>query len=396
MARRYARSGDDVVWFNSSFYHARKMHRFSETVVRQVEPRLTIVGLYGDAYRKNVSLRRLRHNRQVAAQFRKQLGAFPKPDVIVASMPLPELASEATKFARTHGIPVVVDIRDFWPDIWLEAMPAALRPLGRVALWPYYRMLRNAIDGATGVSGLSEPCVEWGLGLGTRARTIFDKPLPLAYEAPDLSAEAIAEASAFWDATGVPENRDALTLCYFGNISRRYEFDTIFDAVKLLPENVRSRIRIVLCGVGERYDELKVLAERSGTIVMPGWMDAAQIETLKQRSQIGLLPYPSSQDYTKSMPNKVFDYFVGGLPILTSLQGVTGDLIRAKGCGWLYGNRDPDSLARLLKRLVDDKQAIAEAARQSVEVAHVYSADAVYGEFHDRLEAMLRTARRPD
>jgi glycosyltransferase involved in cell wall biosynthesis len=392
MAQRYARQGDEIVWFNSSFYHARKIHRFDRTVIREVEPRLTIIGMYADAYRKNISVGRLLHNRQIGREFRKLLTQLPPPDAIVASMPLPELAYEASQYAKARNIPIVVDVRDLWPDIWLESAPRPLRPLAKLFLTPYYRLLRRAINDSTAVSGLSESCVDWGLGLGSRARNIFDKALPLAYVQEELPAPVIAEAERFWDAQGVTADPSVITVCYFGIISRRYEFDTVFQALPRLNEADRRRIRIVLCGDGERYEELKKAASATG-IIMPGWMDAAQIETLKRRSQIGLLPYPSSPDYTKSMPNKLFDYLTGGLPILTCLTGVTGDLVAQRGCGWLYPNHDADALAAHLSRLVGSPAEIATAAANCRKTAGEFSADAIYSEFRTRLERMVEALR---
>lgn len=389
MAQRYAREGDEVVWFNSSFYHARKTHRFDRTVIHEVEPRLTIIGMYAAGYRNNISVGRLRHNRQIGREFRKLLPQLAPPDAIVASMPLPELAYEASQYAKVHNIPIVIDVRDFWPDIWLEAFPRLLRPAAKLLMTPYYRMLRRAVDDSTAVSGLSEVCVDWGLGLGTRPRGDFDKALPLAYVQDDLPAAAMAEAQKFWDAQGVSVDPNVVTVCYFGNISKRYEFDTVFEAVSRLSDADRPRIRIVLCGDGERFPELKQRAVATPSIVMPGWMGATQIETLKQRSQIGLLPYPSSPDYTKSMPNKVFDYLTGGLPILTCLTGVTGDLVMARKCGWLYANHDAAALAAHLSRLAANPAEIAVAAENCRETAGEYSADNIYSEFRQRLQRMV-------
>jgi glycosyltransferase involved in cell wall biosynthesis len=389
MAQQYARAGDEVVWFNGTFDHYQKAHRYECDTTIITEPRLTLVGLYGRPYHRNVSLARILHHRDVRAAFCRQARRLPKPDVIVVSMPPLELSLAAVRYGQAHGVPVVVDIRDLWPDIWLEVAPKPFQGAARLALQPYYRMLRISVDLSSALTGVSDHAVEWGLAHATRPRHALDGVLPLAYEPPVLAPQAVAEAERFWSERGIEGRPDRLTLCYFGNISRRYEFDTVFDAAEQLPEAWRDKILFVLCGQGERDSELRKRAARCASIVMPGWIDAAQIEVLKQRSQIGLLPYPSSDDYVRLMPNKVFDYLTGGLPILTCLRGATGELIEREGCGWMYENNAPDTLARILVELAQDPVRVRRAAQESMRVARLFSAAEVYGKFRERLGALV-------
>jgi glycosyltransferase involved in cell wall biosynthesis len=389
MAQLYARGGDEVVWFNGTFDHYKKVQRFLHTTSLEIEPRLTLIGLHAPPYDRNISVRRIRHHRELAREFKRMAGSLERPDVIVASMPPLELSLAAVQYGRAHEIPVVVDIRDLWPDIWLEVAPRLLRPLAKLALQPYYRMLRESVDLSDALSGVSDHAVEWGLDRATRHRRKFDGILPLAYQPPEFDANVMIEAEKFWSERGVDGNV-SLTLCYFGNISRRYEFDAVFDAVRLLPQHQQQKIRVVLCGVGESEQRLRERTRESSSIIMPGWVNAPQIEILKKRSQIGLLPYPSSDDYIRLMPNKVFDYLTGGLPILTSLRGVVGDFIAQEQCGWVYANNDAADLAQQLVKLSGDAEMIAHAAAQSRRVALRFAAASVYGSFRERLCELVR------
>ena len=64
---------------------------------------------------------------------------MPRPDLILCSYPTIELSVEAVRYGRTHGIPVVLDVRDLWPDIVLDLLPTILRSPGRVALTRLFR-----------------------------------------------------------------------------------------------------------------------------------------------------------------------------------------------------------------------------------------------------------------
>jgi hypothetical protein len=140
LCERLVAAGHQVLWWASTFDHARKRHRFDQPVTLSAKPGLTLRLLHGAAYRRNLSLRRLLHNRQIAAEFaRDNLHCQPRPDLIFCCMPTPELAEKSVEFGCTHHIPVVIDIRDLWPDSYLSFAPWPFKTMGRLALRSEFR-----------------------------------------------------------------------------------------------------------------------------------------------------------------------------------------------------------------------------------------------------------------
>lgn len=393
MARVYARGGDQVVWFNNIFDHYAKRSRFSESTTIQPEPNLTIVGLMGRPYTKNISAQRIRHHADVAADWKRIVKDMPRPDVIIASMPPLELSREAVRYGQAHGVPVVVDIRDLWPDIFLEVFPKSMQWAGKILVSPFYRMLKESVRKASAISGVSEHAVDWALNHAAKPKARFDGALPLAYSPEEIPGEVRAEAGRFWDKAGIREGDETLTVCLFGSLTHRIEVDTVLQAARLLQKEPHNKVRFVVCGVGTRAADVIQCASETASLISQGWINAAQISVLMERSQIGLLPYPSSDDFVRIIPNKVFDYFSGGLPILTSLQGATGDLIASSGAGWMYRNGDPADLARLLSDLSRNPDRVQTAAASSIATAKDYSAAKIYGEFRDRLCGLIDAGR---
>lgn len=389
MARRYARAGDDVTWFNATFDHFTKTHRHDREVTLEVEPHLQLVGLHSRGYRRNVSLARIRDHREAGAAFQNRAQHMTPPDVIVAAMPTLELAAAAVEYGRTRGIPVVVDVRDMWPDIWRDLAPRPFRPIATLALSGYYRMLQRIVDGAAAVCGISEQAVDWALRHGTRPRNAFDGALPLAYEAPELTRDASARADAFWDEAGIRRAEGRCIFCFFGSLSPRIDIGTVIEAALRVPAEMHERIRVVVCGRGAWEVRLSEAARRTPVLCAPGWVDGAQIVRLMARADVGLLPYFNTHDFRMSYPNKVFDYLTGGLPILTSLTGVTGALVRDQGCGWQY---DGD-LAAHLTALTLDGNARAAAAARVRSVSRQFAADSVYDAFRERLSRLVQAAK---
>ena len=69
---------------------------------------------------------------------REAIAKRPPPDVIVSGMPMIEATDVLTHYAQRHGVPVVVDIRDEWPEDYVRWLPSPLRVLGRLALTPKF------------------------------------------------------------------------------------------------------------------------------------------------------------------------------------------------------------------------------------------------------------------
>lgn len=393
MARLYARGGDEVVWFNNTFDHYRKEHRFDRSTTIHPEPNLTLVGLQGRAYKKNVSVARILHHRDTATDWERIVKDMPVPDIIVASMPSLELARSAVRYGEKHNAPVVVDIRDLWPDIFLEAAPKGFEWAGRIAVSPFYAMLKEGVRKAAAVSGVTESAVDWARNHAGMPRGVFDGHLPLAYEPEEFFGAAMADASRFWDERGVRADSLELTVCFLGNLTKRIEFDTVLQAARQFPKEMEGKVRFVLCGAGDRAADIAACAAETKFMLAPGFVNAPKIAVLMQRSQIGLLPYPSSDDYVRLLPNKFFDYCVGGLPILTSLKGHLTSLLQKSGAGWTYENNVPSDLIRILTELSNDRARVSAATAAVAELAKGYTGKKIYGEFRDRLARIVENRR---
>ena len=116
--------GHQVTWWTSDFDHMRKAPRFGEFRSIPVDDRLSLNLLPGPTYRRNISLRRVLHHHLMARRFSTEAArSSPLPDVIFACLPPLELAERAVEYASSRAIPVIVDIRDLWPDLYLRAFP---------------------------------------------------------------------------------------------------------------------------------------------------------------------------------------------------------------------------------------------------------------------------------
>jgi len=400
-ASALADRGIDVVWWTSTFRHAQKDKLYDRTTAVQVSERLKLWCLDAPPYRRNISIRRIVSNRRIADEFRRYAPQEAAPDVIVASYPVPELAAAGAAYARARNIPSVVDVRDLWPDIWSTILPEPLRPLANLALTPFYRQSRNVLRAFDSIAAITDEIVDWATARAGRPRAPTDRTFPLAYPLPVYSDAELATARKAWTHTFDALRAPDLRICFFGNLgSRRTRIDVMIEAMRLLPEAIRPRVQLVVCGVGEGLPALKQAAAGLPEIIFPGWVDGPGIKTLAETCSLGALPYPSDADFVRSIPNKAIEYLALGLPILTSLQGPVSDMIEKEGCGRLYRETDPADMARVIAEVLDHP---AELSALSANAARLYRekflATEVYGRYAELLDGLARGAgagpRRP-
>jgi glycosyltransferase involved in cell wall biosynthesis len=379
-----------VTWWTSNFNHWLKHHRFPGDHVVEVRPNYTMRLLHGCGYNRNVSLARLIDHWQMARKFRAQSRALAeRPDVILCSFPPIELSAEAVRYGREFSVPVALDVRDLWPDIFINLVPAPARPLAKAALRPYFRMTRDALLNATAILAINEPFLQWGLDRAGRSATPLDRAFPMAYPSREPSAAEQRQAVEFWQARDVTENDGSFKVIFAGTLGRQFQFEPIIEVAKAL---TGSNIRFVLCGTGDRFNYVQSLTRGLPNVLLPGWVGAAQIWTLMRMAHAGLAPYHDEESFTHSLPNKSLEYLSAGLPIVSSLPGALARLLAERRCGLTYPNLDARSLRVMLETLHDQPDLRAEMARNAQATYNSgFRAEVVYARMITHLEQIAHS-----
>lgn len=387
LARVLARRGHEVTWFNGTVEHRSKTQRFEENTVLQGDGGLTMAFLYGRVYQGNVSFARIGNNRDVAKSFLRMAKELPAPDVILCSYPPIELANAVRLYATARNIPYALDLRDMWPDIIADVAPKILRPLAKAAMAPWFSSARKSAAAAAGIVGISLPFLEWGLRMAGRDAAPRDRVFHLATDPETADAEALARANAYWDSCGL--DGSCFTIVFSGMLSARYDLETVIRGALLLPDDLKARIRIVICGKGEAEDDLKALAGNASHVLFAGWRNLADLQSLMARAHAGLLPYFSTPDFVAAFPNKVGEYLASGLPILSCLEGEVRRLLETRDCGRMYGEGDPAGFAAALAQLASDPQrlSVMSAAARAV-YAESFDAYKIYEDYADYAESL--------
>jgi glycosyltransferase involved in cell wall biosynthesis len=376
LADALRRDGHDVHWFHSTFLHGPKRLFVDQDVQHSVAPGLTLHLIHAGGFRDNISFERYRFHRRYARRLRAHCMALPRPDVIVCAFPLIEVASWVVPFARTAGIPVVVDVRDCWPDTIVDVFPPVIRPLARAALDGDFRRTRAVMAEATAVTAMSNGVLRWALSHARRTPRPGDRVFPIGFPGlPAAHESALTAALQPW----LPALRAKHLFTYVGTFGRTYDVELIVDAARELAptDNVPHAAHFVLAGSGPRLDHVRRKAHGLPNVTVTGWLDQPDIRALLARSYAGLLPWAGLDD---AMPNKFFEYIAAGLPVLSSAAGELAALVEREHVGISFP-ATADGLVDAVNRMSaqDDREVMSARARELFSTR--FREDLVYREF---------------
>lgn len=339
-------------------------------------------------YKKNVSIRRWADDLFLAfALYRAMCRTGSRPDVIVCAYPLIFVSFAVVLFRIRHGGRLLLDVRDMWPEIFSAGRTGLSSLIYRLFAAIHRPFVHVIFRHADGITGITDPFLDWGLSLAGRARSHLDGVFPLTSSPAIVSEAEKSQAREFFRQLGVTE--DTQNFCYIGSVSSTVDLETVVEAGRLLQG--RRNVKLVLCGSGDQYEQLKNSARGLDTVVLPGFVDGSKIRTLMEMSVAGLAPYRNRRDFLASVPNKVIEYFSCGLPVVAGIEGLVGQLVDSCGCGVKYSEGDSEALARVIGDLVDDPAERERLSRHAADLyAERFSADVVYGRFAQHVEYAAR------
>ncbi|MFM7682974.1 MAG: glycosyltransferase [Bacteroidota bacterium] len=379
----------NVTWWTSDFNHFTKNHIFGEDTYFKLSTNFNIIALSCKGYRRNISIDRIIDHKQIAKKFTCKALKSIKPDIIVVAFPTLGLCEACTVLGKEWGIPVLIDYRDMWPEVFVEIVPNFLKPIAKFVFLPLFMKTNKTFSNATGIIGITDGFLKLALDKIKRKKNEYDGVFPLAYLPNQFTPFQLEEAHIFWE-KAVPKS-DKLRISFLGTLGHQFDFDTILGSVEILNVLGIDNFEIILCGRGDKEKALVDFSKKYKCVYLPGYMSAAQISSLLSTSDIGLCPYNLNEAFLNSIPGKAIEYMSHGVPLLSTLKtGELGRLVDMYDLGFHYEQGNPESLAGVIINLISIKLDLLLMRNRILSVyKSKFDADLIYRDYVNHLEKVV-------
>ena len=375
LAEELSNRGHNITWFSSTFNHFTKTQSFNKDTIVKVKDNYCLDLSHARGYKKNISVSRILHQITIARKFKKKAKKMEKPDLIYVSYPIIEYAEKAVKYGKKYNIPVIVDIRDLWPDIFNHNLPKWKRFIAMPYIIDMERKAKRIMNNAFAINAVSEPVLLWGLEKADRKRTRFDRYFYIGYNKP-TEIEKIKDYSEI--------DKDKFNIVFLGTINNQFNYQIIAEIAKII-ESKDKDINILICGDGPQMNMLRKLVGNIPNVKLLGWIGKEEINYVLENSKIGLAPYKDTFDFRAGVSNKFAEYISYGLPIVLTSGGYMKSLLEKNDCG--VSSQKIEEICQYILKLKNDNnryKKVSENAKKLYE--NNFMAKKIYKNLADYLE----------
>jgi len=341
--------GHNVTWWDSTFSHQTKEKRFIGDKLVKISDLYSIKLIdAGICYSKNISISRLLHD-ILSSYFiwKKLLLETERPDIILAPYPCNEVCFMSVYFASKFNIPIVVDIRDLWIDVLKNSFLKRFKLLMPIVLYPYKKSLNYIINNSSSVIGMSEKMLdEVAEFIAIDEKNFFYSGYQKVKEKDKMSSYNMPSLS-----------NNSINLIFIGALSSQFNLSYVLETVVKLNRN-GILVGLVICGDGDLRKFYQEKSNECDNILFTGWLNKYDIDYLMGNVDVGIAPYLKTKTFLTNIPNKPIEYISAGLPVLSSVEGELGNLLRLYGCGLVYKESGKDSLYNIIEILINNKEQI--------------------------------------
>ena len=303
-----------------------------------------------------------------------------KADVVVASsgpitVGIPGLAA---RYLR--GRKLALEVRDLWPEVivGLGVMKNGL--MVKMAYW-FEKICYRA---SHLVVGLSPGMAGW----------VRDKHNhPNAISVTNASDNVLFGGEK--DRRKLPEWAQKIHYgLYTGNIGEVNNSYLLLNCAKLIKEQGIEDIKILMIGDGQQRVELEEAAKAQGIddiFMILGLMPKKDLVVWVQNALVSVIPLKGVEVLDTSSPNKLFDSFAAGVPVIQNTNGWIKEELETYQSGFTVPHDSPEQLLEKLIFLRDNPEKAVQMGKNGLNRAlSTYDKKILAGKMLKGLEALVK------
>ncbi len=303
---------------------------------------------------------------------------LPRPDVLVATSPQFFCGWAGVLVHWLRRVPLVLEIRDIWPESIRAVEAIRSRPVLRLLQWLERRMYLAADHIVTVGPGYRDNILQ-KVPLADRI-SVITNGVDLRLFVP---AKPDPRFLHLWDLEG------KFVCSYVGTIGMAHGLEVVLEAARLLQAKGRDDIRFCLVGDGARRQHLEEQARRQGLdrlVIFTGRQPKDEIPRILASSDCCLVHLRKCDLFGTVLPSKIFEMMAMGRPILLGVDGEARRIVLESGAGLAIEPESAEALVAAVERLADapDRGALA-GSRARQYVAQHYNRDVLASRYLELL-----------
>ena len=286
------------------------------------------------------------------------LRAGPVDVVMGTSPPIFQLFS-AWLVAALRRRPLLLEIRDLWPEFAIDMGVLKNPLLIRIARWAEAFLYRRAAHLLVNSPAFRDYLV--GRGVAAKRITVIPNGTDVRMFQPDDRGAILRQE------LGLTEH---FVVTYAGALGLANDIPTVIQAADLLRD--LPDIHILMVGDGKERPKLEQRVRELGlqNMTFAGVFPKSRMGEVLAASDACLAILQNIPMFSTTYPNKVFDYMAAGRPTVLAIDGVIREVVETAHGGVFVPPGNPRALADAILQLKSDPEmahSMGRSARQYVE-----------------------------
>lgn len=280
-------------------------------------------------------------------------------DLVMGTSPPIFQAVSAWLVASLRRRPLLLEIRDLWPEFAIDMGILKNSILIRLSRWLERFLYRRAKHLLVNSPAYVDYLIERGVPPGKI--TLLPNGVDPAMFDPSASGNGLREKL---DLDG------KFVIVYAGAIGPANDLQVLLDAAAELKAD--SRIRFLIVGDGKERKRLQSRAEthQLDNVLFVGAQPKQEMRHYLASADACVAILQSIRMFRMTYPNKVFDYMAAGRPIILAIDGVIREVVETARAGVYTHPGNPQALAEAVRYLVEhneEREAMSRQGRLYVE-----------------------------
>jgi len=282
---------------------------------------------------------------------------LPRPDVVVATSPQLLCAAAGALLARRFRAPLVMEVRDLWPESLVAVGASAGRsPLVRGLEGLARRLYREAAHVVTVTEAQRAVIVRAGVEAG-RVTVIPNGVDEEFQRRADAAPPSDAQAETF-------------VVTYIGTLGMAHRLETLLEAAAAMREEGGVLFRLVGEGAARATLEARARELGLGHVEFTGERPREEVPAWIAGSDVCVVLLRRTEVFRTVVPSKMLEIMAAGRPLVLGVEGEARELLERAGAGLAIEPENASHLAVALRRLRADpkmRRQLGESGRQFVQ-----------------------------